>query len=332
MKKIFLLLSLLSQLSFGLTANQVWRVPNGGTQAAWGAVNLASSAAVTGVAGAINGGSGIASPTSGCVLSGAGSSAFNCDSELFWSHSGKTLSLGNSSATNGQLNIYLATAPNIRFQNSSSGLGASKGYLLGYGSNNVDFYHTNYQNGTTFWYAGVAGSTLQMSVTNVGDLTIGRDVTVTRNMVIGSSATISSPATNQLTLNQTRVYPGSFSSQAYITGAFGSGSTLNVGTNQSSVSYPIVVSATPSTEGLLIIRGQANGSCVKSAGEGFTTSVPVAGTCRLTWSNAFNSAPIVVATPIATSCTPYVSTQTTAQSDVIQTCGFNFIAIGERGQ
>lgn len=49
MKKLLLLVLLVSQFAFGVTANKVWRIPSGATLPAWGPVNLADTTnAVTG--------------------------------------------------------------------------------------------------------------------------------------------------------------------------------------------------------------------------------------------------------------------------------------------
>jgi len=54
MKKLLLLSLVFSQISFAITAGKVWRIPPAGTQGKWGAVDLASPFAVTGLLPKIN--------------------------------------------------------------------------------------------------------------------------------------------------------------------------------------------------------------------------------------------------------------------------------------
>jgi hypothetical protein len=86
MKKLFLLLLIISQSAFAVTANKLWRIPSGGTLPGWGPANLADGTnAVTGILAFGNGGTGSSS------ITGLVSSAVNL----------KTIRGGGSSAPSG---------------------------------------------------------------------------------------------------------------------------------------------------------------------------------------------------------------------------------------
>lgn len=115
---------------------------------------------------------------------------------------------------------------------------------------------------------------------------------------------------------------------------------------------PIVVSAVPSVDGLMIVRGKVtigtNGSaavatCTLTYGEGFTASV-VAATARVTFSTAFGTAPVCVTTIDNTGATAVTvwavaSTSSTTILELVNigalanstTYVVHFIAIGQRG-
>lgn len=113
MNRIFLALALiLAPLAHAVetgTANQVLRYPSSapaGTRPKYGAVNIASSAAVTGTLGATNGGTGVASFSTGALLYGSGSNAW---SALAAGSQGQFLRMGSSTPAWGFPNVVAKT-------------------------------------------------------------------------------------------------------------------------------------------------------------------------------------------------------------------------------
>lgn len=119
--------------------------------------------------------------------------------------------------------------------------------------------------------------------------------------------------------------------------------TVYVQNHSATTNLPIVVSAQPSSEGLVIVRGQIDSTGTKLSGEGFTSSKLATGSYEIIYSPAsvFLEAAVVTATAISTS-TPYIcviDAQSSAKFEVKirNTSGaatdvdFYFIAIAQRG-
>lgn len=114
--------------------------------------------------------------------------------------------------------------------------------------------------------------------------------------------------------------------------------TLGVGFPATTSNRPVVVSAQPSTNGLMIVRGIVDGSGTITAGEGFTVTSYTSGTCILDWTTDFEDTPVMVANPYANSitisnftigCIATTSSGTVTMSTVTNKI-FNFVCMGQR--
>lgn len=201
----------------------------------------------------------------------------------------------------------------------------------------------------------VVADTVQLKSTITGDRTITGAITTTGNGTIGgtlkvggsSGAALSNSGTALVT--GSKIYPSASTGAALATSS--SSRTLQVETTGGGASRPIVVSASPGTHGLMIVRGHVDASgnnpgSGTSFGEGFTVSAfnGGAGTSTITFSTAFAEKPVCTVTGSAVAGAGYCwipagnpSSTTTVGIDC-QTGGgsavggtYDFICIGQRG-
>ena len=102
--------------------------------------------------------------------------------------------------------------------------------------------------------------------------------------------------------------------------------------------YNIVTGGSKSPEGdlaLTIIRGTVGSGATVVYGEGWSVTTPTAGQYNVTYSQAFGSQPVVIATALNAGYTVYVNDASTTGNQFNISTGaaasFSFIAIGPRG-
>jgi hypothetical protein len=193
----------------------------------------------------------------------------------------------------------------------------------------------------------IPGSAAVLQIDTSGNITANNNlpgtITIQSGSSLSSSSLIIGAAGPTLTANGTTlvlpngVQPGT-SAGATLIGE--SSDTLGIANSLGTTSFPIVVSASPSTSGLKIVRGGVTATGSISGGEGFSVTAGPTGQFNITFSPGFvgGDHPIVVANVNQSSagyCTT-TSSGSTATIYVWNSSGsaaniaFTFIAIGQR--
>jgi len=238
MKNLFLLLILLPSIAFGRVAYNVYRMPSSGSLPGWGAIDVSQSAAVTGVLNVANGGTGQASFTTNCVLVGNSTTNITCaaNSILVNQHPG---------ADSGDIVISGA---------SGVILGSVGATFPTWGTSSGDAYIQSPSNCIelgTVNNNGRAALICNDSSYSHGAIVIGDDSSALRPALFKNTddsivdLVLNTPL--KIGYNNTGTDLQDFSNN-----------TLEVCLPSSNSCFPAVVSATPSTSGLQIIRGGVN--------------------------------------------------------------------------
>jgi len=255
-------------------------------------------------------------------------------------------SSGNLSAaqiTSAQLSSNLALSGNVTVSGNltaATGLIATAGNITASAGNLV----------TSVGNLSIAGTSLLSGLVtaSVGLTATTGDITVTAGSLKANTITPASGTTLNIdpvsiisAPANTSWYLGSASS-AFIRAA--GTRTLDIYTAGTSTARPAVVSANPSSHGLMIVRGVVTAAGAVQGGEGFSVSHPSAGEYIITFSTPFADTPMVVATPKylgaalpftigwgtlnTTTVQIYI---TNAQTNVNTNNEFCFEVIGQRG-
>lgn len=300
-------------------------------------IRLTQGGSIVGTAGSITGlPSGTASAAysgSTFVFQSATSTSANVDAGSYIvrqntaSANGITLSSPNSLAANYTLTLPTALASGLSLLTSD-------------GSGNLGYISSS--------------GTLSLGTLNVGTLVATTSTTgtlvATGSITVGSSGPVlTSTADHRLASSAGLFFPGGITLAALEVGA--GTKTLGVRTSDgaggaSAPYFPLVVSATPATNGLLIVRGivDATGNSPgsgTSSGEGWTCSYNGGTfTYTITFTSAFLDLPSVTATSISTSsinativtiATTFFQIRNFTVVPSATANAFTFVAIGQRG-
>jgi hypothetical protein len=184
---------------------------------------------------------------------------------------------------------------------------------------------------------GLPGSTQLLQMDSSGSISASN--TIVNPVTIGvGGTTLSNGSNNTLVLSTGLQIDGAGS--PYLTGF--SSNSLALFDDSFSNGFPLVVSAAPVSDGLMIVRGTVDGfSGLKTGGEGFTSSRVSTGRYNLVWSNSFltNDVTLVVTYTNASGGAPVVGSLSSTGGTVfsfnfsgsLTDNDFNFIAIAQRG-
>lgn len=165
-----------------------------------------------------------------------------------------------------------------------------------------------------------------------GTFTVQSGAILSTSTAVNQGGLVSNGGTNGL------FYPNGTGS-ASLDGSLGT-RTLAVRTSGAATKFPLVVSAQPSTHGLMIIRGSVTSGGAVESGEGFTSVKNATGDYTITFTQAFADTPAVVAmhkgnnvflTANLTSNTDCNLIARVSNTLTQNDSNFAFIAIGQRG-
>lgn len=188
--------------------------------------------------------------------------------------------------------------------------------------------------------AALPGSQLLLQIDNTGQISASNTIPSTITLGAGaatlSSATIAGGAI--FTSDSGYVRPGS----GAILAQGSSGNTLQINDSVNTTARPIVVSAQPGTNGLMIVRGFVNSAGVAITGEGYSVNKIGTGNYQILYTSNFTDAAVPVVTPDFTASSQFIVQIVSASNsnfiiDIfsrstggVNDCGFYFIAIGQR--
>lgn len=182
----------------------------------------------------------------------------------------------------------------------------------------------------------LTGSQIASGITLAGDVTTGGSLTTTTTLKIGSVGPTITGATGTLDLGSTLLLFNTASNAAI--NPSGTATKLYIRKGGTANDRPIVVSADPTSAGLVIVRGIVNSAGTKIGGEGFTSSRTGAGLYTITFTaGTFSDTPSFSAIATTTGysinlesdSTATVTLRTFVSASTLDS-GFSFIAVGAR--
>jgi hypothetical protein len=279
MRNILILALIFCGVLHAKLPDQVYVIPHSGSNIAqFSSIDLSKSNAVgSSVLAIANGGTNHSSVgASRVIFSNSGATAYTDSTNLTYSSGG---TLAATLTSNG--NVFTGTAS------------SSTGEIT------QTFYNSTasrYFNFDTFFTGGSEAMNITSDNTTIMTLNRTGLVNITDSLSLGSGVTLTNTSGNLVLSNGTGSVFLDTTANAAIDTTGAETISVRSGSGGGGGIYPIMVSANPSTNGLITIRGTVENSgsaCSILTGEGFSTSYFSNG-CNITFTNSMADAPAVV--------------------------------------